>query len=72
MAIISGKARVEFNGIDLGELTFMEVTPSIEPTALPKYPIAVELTINVVWEPEALPLLTDICLQGQLGEHYKN
>lgn len=71
MAIISGKARIEFNGVDLGEMTFFEVRPQPQPVTL-EQPKAIELTVKFEWTPEAMPIITDLVLQAELGEHYKN
>lgn len=71
MAIISGKARIEFNGIDLGEMAFCEVRPQPQVVSFER-PKAIDLTVEFEWTPEAVPIITDTILQAELGEHYKN
>ena len=73
MAIISGKSKIEYNGIDLGEMTFFEVQPHPMCKCVPvEMPKAVELTVNVEWRADAMLAITDLLLQSKLGEHYKN
>lgn len=71
MAIISGKARIEYNGVDLGEMTFFEVQPQPQPLTFDR-PKAIDLTVKFEWAPEAMPIINDMILQAELGEHYKN
>ena len=72
MAEFKGKSTLSVNGVEIGqcewtsdmttEADVIEVIPKALPT----------VTIQVKWEPEVIPLLTDLYLQSTLGKHYKN
>ena len=71
MAIVSGKARVALNGIDLGEMSFREVQPQPKTVAI-EQPKAIDLTVEIRWTPEAMPIINEMILQAELGKHYGN
>jgi hypothetical protein len=80
MAIISGNAKLSVGGVNVGDIVWQEIGVNLTPLEPLGFtlndrdfaiePVTLEVEISI--EPEALPFVTDLCLQGQLGEHYKN
>jgi len=73
MAIVTGRAsKVFFNGVELGECSFVQTQPEESPGPAVATPNAVEVTVSMTLLPEAKPVIVDWVLCGRLGEHYKN
>ena len=73
MAGFKGKSTLSVNGVEIGQCEWTsDITTEADDIVIEFPKIAPMMTIEVKWEPEAIPLLTDLCLQSQLGKHYKN
>lgn len=82
MAIISGSnAHIFVGSIDAGIVDWQEIAGDLTPVASgftvdDELPIAkpqdATLELDFIIDPEALPFVTDLCLQSYLGPNYKN
>lgn len=73
MAEFKGKSKIVINDVEIGECEWTsDMTTETDAMMIDLPKISPMMTIKIEWEPEAIPLLTDLCLQSQLGKHYKN
>lgn len=73
MAEFKGKSTLSVNGVEIGQCEWTsDITTEADTMAIELPKTLRTVIIQVGWEPEAIPLLTDLCLQSQLGKYYKN